>query len=91
MLVYLYLLVYDREPRALTAAAPCGHLLGEQLGEPLQSLRLHLAHPLTTACLLLPATSVGRAHQLPATWPRQTSPLVLTRLHLRTVAGALAN
>ena len=80
------------ESRALPAAASCSHLLGELLGEPLRSLRLHLAHPLTATCLLLRATSMGQAHHLPATWPRQTSPLFPTPgLHLRTVAGALAN
>ena len=46
----------------------------------------------TAARLLLHATSSGRAHHFSASWPRQTSPLVSTPgLHIRTVAGALAN
>ena len=62
------------------------------IGEMLQSLHLHLACPLTAACLLLCATSVGRTHHLPATWHRQTSHLVPTPgFHITTVAGPLAN
>ena len=46
-------LLVSWESRALPAAAPCGHLLGELLGEPLRSLRLHQA--LTAPCLRLHA------------------------------------
>ena len=64
--------------------------MGELLGEPLRSLCLHQA--LTAARLLLRATSVGRATHLYAAWPRQPLHLVPTPgLHLRTLAGALAN
>ena len=42
----------------------CGPLLGQRLGEPLRSLRLHLALLFTAARQLLRATSVGRAPYL---------------------------
>ena len=69
------------ESRALPAAAPCGHLLGDLLGEPLRFLRLYQAHrrlptPLRhlvgTSHSPLPClASSGRATHLYAAWTRQ--------------------
>ena len=90
------------ESRALPAATPCGHLLGELLGEPLRSLRLYQAPPLLAYSFAPPRLDELLTSTLPGligtSYPplcclaSATSPLVPTpSLHLRTVAGALAN
>ena len=85
------------ESRAFPAAAPCSHLLGDLLGEPLRSLRLYQAHRRSptpsrhlvgTSCLAWPPRD-----ELPTSTLPGLVNLFLSStpsLHLRTVAGALA-